>query len=108
MGALCAALAMPDPAAARLHDPMRPGRSSLQHFTNAEVGDEAALPPLHAILISASSRAAIFADKRVHEGEHIGRFRVTRIHPGRVELSDGKSNIERRLFPAITAFEDKR
>jgi hypothetical protein len=87
---------------------MRPARASAQRARDSEVKASATLPPLNAILISASSRVAIFAHQRVHEGERIGRFRVTRIHPERVELSDGKSNIERRLFPAITAFEDKR
>ncbi|MCA1797477.1 MAG: hypothetical protein LC645_08070 [Geobacteraceae bacterium] len=109
-GALCAALAIPAPAKAQLHDPMRPGRASLHHVTDAEVDveDEAALPPLNAILIGANSKVAIFADQRVSEGERIGRFRVTRIHPGRVELSDGETHLERRLFPVITAIEDKR
>lgn len=101
------ALIVPPPAAARLHDPMRPARVPAQHASASGIDAQAALPQLNAILIGATSRVAIFADKRVHEGESIGRFRVTRIHPGRVELLDGKSRLERRLFPAITAFEDK-
>jgi hypothetical protein len=87
---------------------MRPARTSAQGSTGTEVDAATTLPELNAILISPSSRVAIFADKRVHEGERIGRFRITRIHPGKVELFDGKTDIERRLFPAITAFKDKR
>jgi len=103
----CTALIVPSPAAARLHDPMRPSRAAAQHASDSEIDTQAALPQLNAILIGATSRVAIFADQRVHEGESIGRFRVTRIHPGRVELFDGESRLERHLFPAITAFEDK-
>jgi hypothetical protein len=95
-------------ATAQLHDPMRPGGKGAQ-FSAAEVEKESSeLPPLTAILIGSSSRSAVFGNRQVHEGEDIGRYRLTRIHPGRVELFDGKNRIERRLFPAISTFEDHR
>lgn len=104
----CAGLAIPHAVKAELHDPMRPSPTTAQSTNTTEDEAASALPPLHAILISATSKVAIFGTQRVHEGERIGRYRIKRIHPGRVELSDGDSHLERRLFPAITTFEDNR
>lgn len=104
----CAGLATPNSVEAELHDPMRPSHATPKSTNIAEDETASALPPLHAILISATSKVAIFGAQRVHEGERIGRYRIKRIHPGRVELSDGDSHLERRLFPAITTFEDDR
>lgn len=100
-------LAISHPVEAQLHDPMRPSRAAA-HGTNTTEDEAATLPPLHAILITATSKVAIFGAQRVHEGERIGRYRIKRIHPGRVELFDGDSHLERRLFPAISTFEDDR
>ncbi|MFW6387094.1 MAG: hypothetical protein ACOC0G_00295 [Thermodesulfobacteriota bacterium] len=95
-------------APAQLHDPMRPGRGVTQGSAAGVEKGSAALPPLTAILIGSSSRSAVFGNRQVHEGEYIGRYRLTRIHPGKVELFDGKTRLERRLFPAISTFEDHR
>jgi hypothetical protein len=95
-------------ATAQLHDPMRPGRGGAQRSAVEVEKGSTALPPLTAILIGSSSRSAVFGNRQVHEGEDIGRYRLTRIHPGRVELFDGKTRLERRLFPAISTFEDHR
>lgn len=91
---------------AKLHDPMRPSHAATRR-TNVSVAEET-LPPLHAILVSATSKVAIFGAKSVHEGERIGRYHIKHIHPDRVELFDGDSHLERRLFPVITTFEDAR
>lgn len=104
---LCVALVNPHPLRAQLQDPMRPSHATAQSGASAEM-KAAPLPPLNAILISATSKVAIFGAQRVHEGERIGRYRIKHIHTGRVELVDGDSHIERRLFPAITAFKDDR
>lgn len=108
MASLCAGLIVPHPLRAQLHDPMRPSRAAAQSTDLSQAEAAEALPPLNAILISATTKVAIFGAQRVHEGERLGRYHIKRIHPGRVELSDGDSHIERRLFPAITTFEDDR
>lgn len=101
-------LSCPSILKAQLHDPMRPSRIVTGRLSIEAEKPGVALPPLSAILIGANSRTAIFGSRRVHEGERVGRYRVTRIHPGRVELSDGDSHLERRLFPAISTFKDER
>jgi hypothetical protein len=94
--------------AAVLHDPMRPENTAAA-LSAAEVEEAAAiLPPLTAILIGPDSRRAVFGNIQVQEGEQIGSYRISRIHRGRVELFDGKTRLERRLFPAISTFEDNR
>lgn len=104
---LCTGFVIPHPLRAQLQDPMRPSHAAAQSGANAEI-KAVPLPPLNAILISATSKVAIFGAQRLHEGESIGRYHIKHIHTGRVELFDGDSHIERRLFPAITAFEDDR
>lgn len=108
MASLCITLGAPARGGAQLHDPMRPSRTQALNSSTPEDDAAAVLPPLHAILISTSSKTAIFGKQRVHEGERIGRYRIKSIRPGRVELTDGDSRVERRLFPAINAIEDDR
>ncbi len=102
-GVGCAAIvAISAPASAHLHDPMQP-QSYLTQTVSADSHSAASeTAPLNSIIITTTSKAAIFGTKRVHEGESHGKYRVKRIFPDHVEMSDGDATIKHHLFPTFT------